>query len=99
METITTTAVVAGRSLRVEAPADAFIDGRFQPAQSRNRFETVNPATGEVLGSVASCGEADVDRAVAAARRSFDDGCWSRAAPEARKEVLLRLANLVRENA
>jgi len=77
----------------------AFIDGAFAPAADGATFDTVNPATGAVLARVAHCGRADVDRAVAAARRVFDDGTWSRRAPEARKEVLIRLANLVRQNA
>ncbi|MGO4669413.1 aldehyde dehydrogenase [Bosea sp. 2RAB26] len=80
-------------------PAGAFIDGaRAGPADGK-LLETVNPATGEVLTTIAHCGPADVDRAVAAARRSFRDGSWSRATPELRKAVLLRLAELIRSNA
>jgi aldehyde dehydrogenase (NAD+)/gamma-glutamyl-gamma-aminobutyraldehyde dehydrogenase len=79
--------------------ARAFIDGAFAAAADGATFETVNPATGAVIARVAHCGRADVDRAVAAARRAFDSGAWSRRAPEARKEVLVRLANLVREHA
>ncbi|RUY63976.1 aldehyde dehydrogenase, partial [Mesorhizobium sp. M7A.F.Ca.CA.001.13.1.1] len=59
---------------------------------------SVNPATGEVLAEVASCGEEDIDLAVAAARRSFNAGVWSRTSPAHRKEVLLRLAQLLRDN-
>ena len=77
----------------------AFINGDFQPAASGQTFATINPATGEHIADVAHCMEEDVDRAVRAARRAFDDGEWSRAAPEARKEVLLKLADLVRDNA
>ncbi|GAB5376244.1 MAG: aldehyde dehydrogenase [Acuticoccus sp.] len=77
----------------------AFIDGAYCAAADGAVFETVNPATGETVAAVAHCHGADVERAVAAARRSFDDGAWSRAAPEARKAVLLRLAELVRQNA
>ena len=77
---------------------DLFIDGRFTPAASGARFESVNPANGSVLTDVARGGAADIDRAVAAARRAFDDGRWSRQTPAARKEVLLRLAALIREN-
>jgi acyl-CoA reductase-like NAD-dependent aldehyde dehydrogenase len=76
----------------------AFIDGRFAPASDGATFETINPATGGVITHVAHCGAADVDRAVKAARKAFDSGVWSRAAPEYRKEVLLRLAELVRTN-
>ena len=77
----------------------AFIDGAFCAASDGGTFESINPATGETLCGVAHCTEADVERAVAAARRSFIDGAWSRAAPEVRKEVMLRLADLIRENA
>jgi gamma-glutamyl-gamma-aminobutyraldehyde dehydrogenase len=76
----------------------AFIDGNTVPARSGRTFATVNPATGETLAQIASCGEEDIDIAVAAARRSFESGVWSRSSPAHRKEVLLRLANLLREN-
>lgn len=88
-------AIASGLSL----PSDAFIGGRHVPARSGKRFENVNPATGEILGGVASCDRDDVDAAVAAARKAFERGEWSRAAPEARKAVLLRLADLVRRDA
>ncbi|WP_445401757.1 aldehyde dehydrogenase [Zobellella sp. An-6] len=77
----------------------AFIDGGFADAASGASYAMVNPATGRLLGQVAACDEADVDRAVAAARRSFDAGAWSRAAPRERKAVLLKLAALIREHA
>lgn len=80
-------------------PSKAFIDGAWRDAHDGAVFETLNPATGAVLGTVAHCGPADVDAAVRAARRAFEEGSWSRAAPEHRKEVLLRLAALVREHA
>jgi aldehyde dehydrogenase (NAD+)/gamma-glutamyl-gamma-aminobutyraldehyde dehydrogenase len=87
---------VAGRLV---IPSKAFIDGAWRAASSGKVFENIDPATGTILGLVASCDGADVDRAVSAARRSFEDGGWSRAAPEERKAVLLRLADLVRANA
>lgn len=77
----------------------AFIDGEYRPAASGQTFATVNPATGEHIADIAHCGGEDVDRAVRAARRAFDGGAWSRAAPEHRKEVLLKLADLVRAHA
>jgi gamma-glutamyl-gamma-aminobutyraldehyde dehydrogenase len=77
---------------------ECWIDGRFVPAVSGARFESVNPATAKVLTEVARGGADDIDRAVAAARRAFDDGRWSLRTPGERKEVLLRLAALVREN-
>ncbi len=75
-----------------------FIDGRFVPSASGARFETVNPATADVLTDVARGGAEDIDRAVIAARRAFADGRWSGKTPAERKEVLLRLAALIREN-
>ncbi len=75
-----------------------WIDGRFVPAASGARFDSVNPATAGVLTDVARGGAEDIDRAVAAARRAFADGRWSAKTPEARKEVLLRLAALLREH-
>ena len=76
----------------------AFIDGKFCDAADGTKFETTNPATGQILTNVAHCKAADVDRAVAAARRVFNAGTWSRAEPEERKEVLLKVAALVREH-
>jgi gamma-glutamyl-gamma-aminobutyraldehyde dehydrogenase len=77
----------------------AFIDGRFSDAASGETFETENPATGEAITRVAAGGQEDIDRAVAAARRAFDDGRWSRMAPADRKVVLLRFADLIEANA
>ena len=76
----------------------AFIDGKFCDAADGQKFDTTNPATGQVLASVAHCKAVDVDRAVIAARRVFNAGTWSRAEPEARKEVLLKVATLVRKH-
>ena len=84
---------------KLKPNGQAFIDGAFHDAVDGEKFETVNPATGDVLAEVAHCKAADVDRAVAAARRVFDAGTWSRAEPEERKEVLLKVAQLVREHA
>src|SRR5438309_2360490 len=77
-------------------PSEAFIDGSYQPSASGSVITTTNPANGEVLSTVAHCQAEDVDRAVACARRAFLEGKWSRAAPEERKRVLLRLSDLIR---
>ena len=76
----------------------AFIDGAFVDAASGETFETENPATGEVIARVQAGGPEDIDRAVAAARRSIEDGRWSRLAPAERKKVLLRFAALIEAN-
>jgi aldehyde dehydrogenase (NAD+) len=75
-----------------------FIDGRLVEAQSGERFETRNPANGVLLATMPRAAEADVDRAVAAARRAFE-GPWSRFRPAERQGVLLRLADLVERHA
>lgn len=76
----------------------AYIGGAFVPAAGGETFESLNPATGEVIAEVAACSTQDVDAAVAAARSVFEAGTWSRRHPTARREVLLRLAALLEEN-
>ncbi len=84
----------AGLSFR----GQAFIDGKFVDAASGRTFDSVNPATGAVLAPVAECDEEDINRAVAAGRAAFEDGRWSRMAPGDRKAVMLKLADLIRNN-
>jgi len=76
----------------------AFIDGQFVDASSGETFDCVSPISGKVLCQVAACGSEDIDRAAAAARRSFDAGIWSKLAPQDRKPVLLALADLIDAN-
>jgi 4-guanidinobutyraldehyde dehydrogenase/NAD-dependent aldehyde dehydrogenase len=78
---------------------NAFIDGRYLTAASGATFDCVSPIDGRVLAPVASTDSADVDLAVAAARRAFDSGVWSRRAPRERKKVLLRFAQLIEQHA
>jgi aldehyde dehydrogenase (NAD+) len=73
------------------------IDGKWVDAASGKRFETHNPATGELLATVAEGDAEDINRAVAAARRAFD-GPWSRVKPYERQALLLKLADLVEQN-
>ncbi|WP_293577669.1 aldehyde dehydrogenase [Phaeobacter sp.] len=84
----------AGLSFRNQC----WIDGAFVPAVSGETFAAINPATGKKLTDVARGSAADIDRAVASARAAFEDGRWSRKTPGERKEVLLRLAQLIRDN-
>ncbi|MEM5502928.1 aldehyde dehydrogenase [Ahrensia kielensis] len=88
-------AVAAGLSL----PMQAFIDGSFQPAKSGKTFDSINPATGELLTKIAACGVEDVDFAVQKARDAFEDGRWSRLHPSERKDALIRFAKLLKRNA
>jgi acyl-CoA reductase-like NAD-dependent aldehyde dehydrogenase len=78
---------------------DVFIDGRFVAAADERTFEDVSPRDGSVIGEVARGASEDVDRAVRAARRAFEDGAWALADPAERKRVLLRLAELIDQHA
>ncbi|MBU3055791.1 aldehyde dehydrogenase [Pseudomonas indica] len=80
---------------RLEFRNQAFIDGRFVAARSGATFETLNPATGQVLAEVAACDAEDVDLAVQAARVAFESGVWSKLAPAERKATLQRFADLI----
>ena len=73
------------------------IDGQWLDAATGKRFETINPATGEVLATVAEGDAEDINRAVAAARRAFE-GPWSKVKPYERQAFLLRLADLVEKH-
>src|SRR3954469_23970169 len=86
------------RAAKVAPRTDLFIDGRFEPAASGRTFDDIAGRDGSLIARVAEADAVDVDRAVAAARRSFDDRRWSDQPPAARKKVLLRLADLVREH-
>jgi phenylacetaldehyde dehydrogenase len=82
----------------VGQPRQALIDGRWQNAQAGESFEVFNPATEEVIALVADCKKADVDLAVAAARKAFDTGPWPRMSPSARGKVLWKIGDLILQN-
>jgi gamma-glutamyl-gamma-aminobutyraldehyde dehydrogenase len=84
---------------RLDLRTRMFIDGAFRDAASGERFVTENPATGRPITDVAQGGPADVDIAVAAARRAADDGRWSRLDPGARKRILIAWADLIEAHA
>ena len=77
----------------------AFIDGRYVDAASGQAFDCISPIDGRVLAKVAQCGSEDINRAVLAARRAFDAGQWSDAAPRQRKKVILKFAQLLEQHA
>ncbi|TDY21254.1 gamma-glutamyl-gamma-aminobutyraldehyde dehydrogenase [Paraburkholderia sp. BL6665CI2N2] len=76
----------------------AFIDGEYRDAESGRTFDCLSPIDGKLLAKVADSGAADVDAAVAAARRAFESGVWSGLNPRRRKAVLLRWAASIREH-
>lgn len=72
--------------------SDHFIDGDWTPAHGEGRIEVIDPATGEGWGSVPAGDDVDVERAVTAARRAFEEGPWPRMTPSERAAVLVRFA-------
>jgi len=89
--------VITVDRLRLQAPDKLFIDGEFVDALDGSTFVDTNPHDGSKLGDVAQAGEADVDRAVAAARRAFPS--WSRMAAADRGRLLLKLADAIEAHA
>ena len=74
-----------------------FIDGKWVDAQDGERFDVFNPATGAVIATAPHSKPADVDAAVAAARRTFDEGTWWPGTPaRQRGRILLNAADIVR---
>src|SRR5947209_5637336 len=72
------------------------IGGRRAAASDGDVFLTINPATGESVARVDEAGPADVDRAVRAARKAFDEGPWPAMPAAERGRILLRAASLIR---
>ena len=67
------------------------IDGQWVESASGRRFETIDPATGAAITTVPHSDDTDVERAVAAARRAFEDGPWRAMTPAQRQRVLWRI--------
>ncbi|MCU1720337.1 aldehyde dehydrogenase family protein [Pseudomonas sp. 5P_5.1_Bac1] len=74
-----------------------FIDGRAQASGSGRHLDVIDPASGEVISRVSEANQHDIDSAVASSRAGFAQ--WSQAAPAVRGSVLLKLADLIEQNA
>ena len=79
----------------VANPRKLLIDGQWIEAASGKTFPTFNPATGEVLGHVADGDKEDIDRAVRAARKAFDQGPWRKMTTSNRGKLIWKLADLI----
>jgi len=92
----------AERTRKVQAPKvkdqPLLINGKWQDSVSGKTFATVNPATGETICQVAEGDKADVDLAVKAARKAFEEGPWSKMSAAERGRLLNKLADLIEEN-
>jgi phenylacetaldehyde dehydrogenase len=83
----------------IGSPRQLFINGQWCDAASGQTFETPDPATGETLARVAEGSAEDIDRAVRAARRAFDQGPWSRMTASERGRIIWRIGDLILEHA
>src|ERR671933_65288 len=75
-----------------------FIGGKWVDSASGKTFATTNPATGEVICQVAEGDKADIDLAVKAARKAFEEGPWPRLSASERGRLLHRLADLIEQH-
>lgn len=80
-------------------PGQLFIAGQWREAADGARTEVIDPSRGTPFTTVAAAGPADVDDAVRAAREAYENGPWARTTGRERGRVLLRAAELIRENA
>ncbi|TMK81988.1 MAG: aldehyde dehydrogenase family protein, partial [Actinobacteria bacterium] len=90
----------AGSNLGDDAEAlpvnyQLYIGGQWVDATSDDGLDVINPATEETIGSVPRGSIADVDRAVGAARKAFEDGTWRRMPPRKRSDALLRFMQTI----
>ena len=99
MATVTEPAAQAKRSRPRIHQTQCFIGGQWVPAQSGKTFDTLDPATEEVIASVAEGDAADVDLAVKAARKQFETGEWSKMDARDRGRLIAKLADLIEEEA
>ncbi len=82
----------------LEGTKQLYINGKFVDSAGGKTFDTMNPATGEVLAKVAEAESEDIDLAVKAARKAFDEGPWSRMSASQRSRLIYKLADLMEEN-
>lgn len=83
----------------LSVPTGLFIDGKFVTAEAGNQFAVEDPSTGQELIRIQEGREEDVDIAVKAARRTFDDGSWTGSNPLHRAKLLNNLADILERNA
>lgn len=84
--------------IQLEKSYDIFIDGEFQASHGDKKFDSINPATEEVIAEITESSQADVDRAVKAARTAYDK-TWSKMPAKERGKYIFRIARLLQEKA
>jgi phenylacetaldehyde dehydrogenase len=91
--------ISAANAAFLRSPRKLLIDGAWVPAASGQTFEVREPSSDQILAHCALGDAADIDKAVAAARRAFDSGEWAKMTPVDRERVLHRLADLIEAHA
>lgn len=81
-----------------DSPASLFVDGEWVPAADGATRTITNPADGSTVGVVSEASDVDTEKAIAAARRSFDEGVWSSVPAADRGKLLIRVADKIREH-
>jgi phenylacetaldehyde dehydrogenase len=82
----------------IATPRQLFINGQWSDAASGKTFETPDPATGETLARIAEGDAEDINRAVKAARKAFEEGPWSRMTPSDRGRIVWKIGDLILEH-
>ncbi len=82
----------------IATPRQLFINGQWSDAASGKTFDTPDPATGETLARVAEGDAEDIDRAVKAARKAFEEGPWRRMTPSERGRIVWKIGDLILEH-
>src|SRR5262245_57059673 len=77
---------------------EIFVAGNWRAPVSGETYHPINPANEEPLAAVAKGGEPDIDLAVTAARKAFDEGPWPRMSPHERARIVWRLGELIQQN-
>jgi phenylacetaldehyde dehydrogenase len=95
MATISTTQIDPRVLSFIEKPRKMLINGKWVDAVSGKTFPTYDPSTGEVLAQVAEGDRADIDLAVKAARKAFDNGPWRKMTPSERGRLIWKLGDLI----
>ena len=90
--------MTAEQAVRYLPSSGHFIDGRYVEANSSVPIDVHNPANGELLATVPDASPEDVNRAVAAARASFENGSWRAKDPSEKERILLRVADLMEKH-
>jgi len=98
MTTATATKTRAAKAPQVKPQQPLFIGGKWQDSVSGKTFPTINPTTGETICQVAEGDKADIDLAVKAARKAFEDGPWPRMSAAERGQLLHRLADVIEQH-